>query len=133
MVIMDNSILILKYIRSILTENDELMKLIDEDNIFSLIAHADAKLPYIVMSRNSIQTQYTKDRAFDNTVQFTVNVVAHSYIESIEIANAVRHALENFHWKNAEIWIHPISVLNITESTDGDQFVQSLLFYTMIE
>ena len=130
---MDNSILILKYIRAILLENDEVMELVSEDNIFSLIAHSDAKLPYIVMSRNSIQTQYTKDRAFDNTVQFTVNVVAGSYLDSIEIANAVRHAIENYLWKNAEIFIHPISVVNISESTDGDQFVQSLLFYTMVE
>lgn len=130
---MDNSILILKYIRSILIENEDVMNLVSGDNIFSLIAHKEAQLPYIVMSRNSIQTQYTKDRAFDNTVQFTVNVVADSYIDSIELANAVRHAIENFYWKNTDIYIHPISVVSISEATDGDQFVQSLVFSTMVE
>lgn len=133
MIDMDNSILILKYIRAILLENEEVMALVDADNIFCLLAHADTKLPYIVMSRNSIQTQYTKDRAFDNTVQFTINVVAESYIDSIELANAVRHAIENYRWKTEDIWIHPISVSNISESTDGNTYVQTMVFYTMVE
>lgn len=123
---MDNSILTGKYIRRMLVENEELMELIDQSKIFPLIANADTTFPFIVYSRDSLIPVYTKNLLSDNTVSFTIIVVSDDYIQSLNIANAVRHALEGQMYKDEYLTIYPIRINSINENTLSDAYLQTI-------
>jgi len=125
---MDNSILAGKYLRKILIENEELMELISANKIFPLLANADTTFPFIVYSRNNITPVYTKDILTDNNAVFTVIVVSDKYTESLDIANAVRHSLEGYRYKDETINIYPIKLDSISEETMDDAYIQRMMF-----
>lgn len=125
---MDNSIFAGKYLRKILIENEELMELISANKIFPLLANADTTFPFIVYSRNNITPVYTKDILTDNIAVFTVIVVSDKYTESLDIANAVRHSLEGYRYKDETINIYPIKLDSISEETMDDAYIQRMMF-----
>lgn len=125
---MDNSILAGKYLRKILIENEGLMELISANKIFPLLANADTTFPFIVYSRNNITPVYTKDILTDNNAVFTVIVVSDKYTESLDIANAVRHSLEGYRYKDEIINIYPIKLDSISEETMDDAYIQRMMF-----
>ena len=69
---------------------------------------------------------YTKDILSDNDLSFTVIVVSDDYVQSLDIANAVRHALESYRYKDEIINIHPIKLLSATEETIEDAYIQRM-------
>ena len=89
----DNSILVTKYIRKFIVENEEVSKLINTNNVFPLIANADTTFPFVVYSRASLVPTYTKDLLTENSITIYIYVVSDKYIESLEIANAIRHSI----------------------------------------
>lgn len=137
----DNTLLISKYVQSILEENDEVKAIVgnDEHRIFPLLQPDNLSFPFIVHSRNSLTVQYTKDIelgnvGWTNTIQYIVSCVSNDYIQCVELANAVRHAMECYRWRTAEIYIHPIQLLNVSEyTTDNDTFVTELMFTIQAE
>ena len=138
---MDNSLLISKYFQSILEENQEVRDIIgdDEHKIFPLLQPANLSFPFIVHARTGITVNYTKDIEYGhcgwyNIVNYTVSCVSDDYAQCVELANAVRHALETYRWKDEDIYIHPIQLLTVSEyTTDNDAFVQELQFQCMVE
>lgn len=138
---MDNSLLISKYFQSILEENQEVRDIIgnDEHKIFPLLQPANLSFPFIVHARTGITVNYTKDIEYGhcgwyNIVNYTVSCVSDDYVQCVELANAVRHALETYRWKDEDIYIHPIQLLTVSEyTTDNDAFVQELQFQCMVE
>ena len=138
---MDNSLLISQYFQSILEENQEVREIIgnDEHKIFPLLQPEDLSFPFIVHSRTGIQVEYNKDIEFTNAgwyniVNYTVSCVSDDYVQCVELANAVRHALETYRWKDKDIYIHPIQLLTVAEyTTDNDAFVEELQFQCMVE
>lgn len=138
---MDNSLLISKYFQSILEENQEIKDIIgnDEHKIFPLLQPANLSFPFIVHARTGITVNYTKDIEYGhcgwyNIVNYTVSCVSDDYVQCVELANAVRHALETYRWKDEDIYIHPIQLLTVAEyTTDNDAFVQELQFQCMVE
>lgn len=138
---MDNSILISKYIQTMLDDSEEIKAIVGTDThkIFPLLQPENLNFPFIVHSRTSITVTYTKDIEFGpmgwtNEILYTVSCVSDKYIQCLELANAVRNALEA-HWhKDDNILIHPIQVSYITEyTTDNDVFVQELQFKINVE
>ena len=125
---MDNTILAGKYIRKFLVENEELSAIIDTKKIFPLIANADTTFPFIVYSRNNIVPTYTKDYLTDNALTFTIIVVSDEYVQSLELANAVRHSLEGYRYTDEVISIAPIKLQSITEETIEDAYIQRMTF-----
>lgn len=125
---MDNSILVGKYIRQILCNNAELQALMSTDKIFPLIANADTTFPFIVYLRTNLTPLYTKDFLSDNDVNLTIIVVSDKYTESLDIANAVRHSLEGYRYKDNTLQIHPIKLNSITEETLEDAYIQRMSF-----
>lgn len=125
---MDNTILAGKYLRKILIENEELGKLIDSNKIFPLLANADTTFPFITYSRTNLAPIYTKDMLTDNIVSFTVVVVSDEYVQSLDIANAVRHSLEGYRYKDEMINIYPIKLQSIIEETLEDAYIQRMVF-----
>jgi hypothetical protein len=106
--------------------------------IFPLLQPDTLAFPFIVHSRTGISVTYTKDLplgwGWTNTVNYTVSCVSDDYVQCIELANAVRHALEGYQWKDEDIYIHPIELLTVSEyTTDNDAFVEELQFQCMVE
>ena len=138
---MDNSLLISKYFQSILEESQEIKDIVgnDEHKIFPLLQPANLSFPFIVHARTGITVNYTKDIGYShcgwyNTVNYTVSCVSDDYVQCVELANAVRHALETYRWKDEDIYIHPIQLLTVAEyTTDNDAFVEELQFQCMVE
>ena len=138
---MDNSLLISKYFQSILEENQEVRDIVgnDEHKIFPLLQPANLSFPFIVHARTGITVNYTKDIEYGhcgwyNIVNYTVSCVSDDYAQCVELANAVRHALETYRWKDEDIYIHPIQLLTVSEyTTDNDAFVQELQFQCVVE
>ena len=125
---MDNTILAGKYIRQIMIDNQELMGLISANKIFPLLANPDTSFPFIVYSRTNLIPTYTKDLLTDNYVSFVVVVVSDNYVQSLNIANAVRHSLEGYRYQDNDIKIYPIKFDSITEETMEDAYIQRLSF-----
>ena len=125
---MDNSILAGKYLRDFMVNNAELMELVSSKNIFPLVANADTTFPFIVYSRTSLTPVYTKNLLSDNEASFTVIVVSNKYTQSLYIANAVRHALEGYRYKDSSVDIHPIRLDSVTEDTVDDAYIQRMTF-----
>jgi hypothetical protein len=125
---MDNTILAGKYIRKILIENTEIQSLISTNKIFPLLANPDTTFPFITYSRNNLTPVYTKNLLSDNDISFTIYVVSNEYVESLDIANAVRHALEGYRYKDEIINIYPIQLQSITEETLDDAYIQRMIF-----
>lgn len=138
----DNSLCINKYVQKILEESEEVVSILggNKKKIFALKQNENITFPFIMHSRSNLTTTYTKDIEYirnvgwSNTVQFTVCCVSDDYIQSIDLANAVRHSLETYRLKNDEIYIHPILLINAIEyMTDYDAYVQELQFQCIVE
>lgn len=138
---MDQSLTVSKYIQAILTESEEVLAIVGNDThkIFPLLQPDNLHFPFIVHSRTGISTTYTKDlemgqMGWFNTVTYTVSCVSDEYDQCIELANAVRHAMEGYRWKTKDIFIHPIQLLGAAEyTTDNDAFVEELQFQFIVE
>ena len=135
----DNSLLCSKYIQAILEENEEVNSILGTDNhkIFPLLQPDNLTFPFIVHSRNSLTTLYTKNLplgfGWTNEVIYVVTCVSNDYIQCLELANAVRHALEGYQWKDENIHIEPIQLQQVSEYTiDDDTFVEELQFRLQI-
>lgn len=138
----DNSLCINKYVQKVLEESEEVVSILggNKKKIFALKQNENITFPFIVHSRSNLTTTYTKDIEYirnvgwSNTVQFTVCCVSDDYIQSIDLANAVRHSLETYRLKNDDIYIHPILLINAIEyMTDYDAYVQELQFQCIVE
>ena len=138
---MDNSLLISRYFQSILEENQEVREIIgnDEHKIFPLLQPDNLTFPFIVHSRTGISVEYTKDIEYApvgwyNIVNYTISCVSDDYVQCVELANAVRHAVETYRWKDENIYIHPIQLLTVSEyTTDNDAYVEEMQFQCMVE
>ena len=125
---MDNSILVSKYIRRFLVENEEVQGLIDVNKIFPLIDNADTTFPFIVFQRSNLMPIYTKDILTENQITMVIIVVSNDYIQSLDLANAVRHALEGNIYRDNDIVISAMKMESITEETLEDAYIQRMVF-----
>ena len=125
----DNSILVTKYIHKFIVENEEVRKLINTKNVFALTPpNTNITFPFVVYGRNSLITTYTKDLLSENNITIYIYVVSDKYIESLEIANAIRHSIESHIYKDNEITIDVIKLESITEETSDDAYIQKMSF-----
>lgn len=135
---MDNSILAGKYIYSLMVENAELSVLVDSDKIYPLRVELrldpdtgeeqEITFPFIIYSRTSLEPTYTKNFLTENLLKYTVIVVSDDYDNSLEVANAVRHALEGKAIRNEYLNICPIKLDSVTEETMEDTILQRMEF-----
>lgn len=137
---MDKSLLTTEYMRKIVEQDADLMSLVPKDKIFGVLAHKDTKFPFIVYSRSALNPQYTKDNGLvnglghKNIVQITIDCYSDKYLESLEVANAFRHALEGKGWKDNDIYIDYFQLVSASENTDGESyFMQTLVFQTEVK
>lgn len=138
---MDNSLLLSKYIQSILENSNEIKSIIGEDEhkIFPLLQPEDLSFPFIVHSRTGMSVQYTKDIQIGrigwvNIIQYTISCVSDNYVQCLELANAVRHSVETYRYKDEDIQFDPIELLTVTEyMTENNAFVEELQFQCTVK
>ena len=132
---MDNSILIPKYIQSILEENEAVMSILNNDanKIFTLNRNDELTFPFIAHQRLNITPTYTKDFHWTNLVTYSVKCVSNDYSEVLALANATRHALETYRWKCEDIYIHPIQLASVSEYLIDDAIVEELQFELIVQ
>ena len=132
---MDNSILIPKYIQLILEENEAVMSILNNDanKIFTLNRNDELTFPFIAHQRLNITPTYTKDFHWTNLVTYSVKCVSNDYSEVLELANATRHALETYRWKDENICIQPIQMTGISEYLIDDAIVEEIQLQMIIQ
>ena len=78
-------------VRQLLTQSPEVQRI--THRIFPIVID-DAQLPYVVYRRAALETQPTKSLQSADTVTIEVACYAATYGESVDLAEAVRHALD---------------------------------------
>lgn len=125
---MDNSLLIGKYIYRLLSEDEGLSGSVTPKKIFPLIANADTTYPFVVYSRTGLSVQYCKDGLVEDTVEMQIIAVSDNYVESLEVANQIRKALELRRYKDDDIQIRECKLTSVYEEYMEDAFIQRMNF-----
>lgn len=125
---MKNSILITKYILEILKDNERLREFINPDNIYPIDAKEGTKFPFAVINRTGIVANYSKDGGYSDQVDVSISVVDQKYINSANIANEVRRALEGKSFSDNDTQLHKIRLTNVYESFYNNAYIQQLNF-----
>lgn len=122
-----NSIMIGRVIFELLSQNLELRKLVG-NKVFPVVIQEDIEFPYVVYRRSRLIPSYTKDNyATDDTVYVDVIAVAEDYMSSLNLAQAIRCALEGKKGQYDDIDIINIELEDSQEDGE-DVFVQGLTF-----
>lgn len=122
------SISISKHIYAKLSASDELKQLV-EDRIYPISSKESTFFPFVVYSRSSLTPNYTKDR-HDTGDTVTVEIIAASdnYLNSVEVAEAIRRALENNRGKYEAFDVESAKVIASVEDFVSDTFIQRITF-----
>lgn len=118
--------------------SEELTALVNPDNIKAMYL-SPTSFPFISYVRVYQECNYDKgyllNRSVQDRVEINLAVVAQDYDESIEIATAVRNALEFKTFKDSadNILIDEIQMLNAYEEISNDVYVQYLTFSLNIQ
>ena len=131
----DNTILIWKYLRPLLVNDENLQAAMNINSIYPLVAPEGTEYPFIIFSRDNVIPQYTKPfmGGWENSIIISVRVYSNDYSQSINIANIVRNALEWQEVDNQDIKIHPIELQSCYETFNDDGFCQTLTFNVIAE
>lgn len=116
-----------KYIRKWLTENPQVTEMVDRKNIVPLVI-SPASQPFITFQHGPIEPDYSKapDGLVVDSVEVLIAVVATDYEQSVDIAQAVRSALEMMRYSDDYIYIPVMEIISIEESVVKDNYVQEI-------
>ena len=130
---MTNSLLITKYIRTILSQNAELMKKIPIKRFYPVDAKLSTTFPFAVIIRTGMMDNQSKDGIYEDTVTVSIIVVDDNYYGSLEIANEIRNWLEGHRYKDETINITRMKLNSASEGYYNDAFIQELIFNVYIQ
>ena len=132
---MDNSLKVNTYVREILCNDNEIAGLLTDATtntikIFPVFAKASTKFPYVILTRESMSPEYTKDGCYENEVYIVILVVHNSYDAGADIANKIRNKLDLCRYHADNIYIDRIELSGCGEgiTIDNDGYVQELRF-----
>ena len=126
----NNSLLIGKYIRKFLTENQEVNSL-THGNIGPLVANENTTFPFIVFSRSSLTPDYDKDGNYQDNIEVQIIAVSNDYTQVIDVANAVRKAIDRHTYSDDTIDITSMRLSTAQEEYVDDAYLQILTFSIM--
>ena len=130
---MKNSLLITKYIRTILEQDSKLMKMIPIDHFYPVDAKQGTKFPFAVIIRTGMQDNISKDGIYEDIINISIIVVDDNYFGSIEIINEIRNWLEGHRYKNDEICITRFQMTSTSESFYNNAFLQEITLNVYIQ
>ena len=125
---MTNSLLITKYIRTILSQDSNLMKKIPIKQFYPVDAKLSTTFPFAVIIRTGMMDNQSKDGIYEDIVTVSIIVVDDNYYGSIDISNEIRNWLEGHCYKDETINITQMKLSSTSEGYYNDAFVQELIF-----
>lgn len=125
---MTNSLLITKYIRTILSQDSDLMKKIPIKQFYPVDAKLSTTFPFAVIIRTGMMDNQSKDGIYEDIVTVSIIVADDNYYGSIDIANEIRNWLEGHCYKDETINITQMKLSSTSEGYYNDAFIQELIF-----
>lgn len=117
-------------IRKILAEDKEVKRIATK--VFP-VAIDKAILPYVAYRRVGIEHNPLKmGHTGADTAEIEINCYADTYERSIELAEAVRAALDYEQYRGEEMILRSCTMINASEVFDNDAYVQGLVFRVQI-
>lgn len=117
-----------QYIHNKLINTSSVTSLINENNIFLLIAEPETKYPYAVITRTRITSRdENKDFSIDE-IGINIKVWSDQYDEAVNIADAIRFAIEGKEIEMGKEVMDSIELSSSTESWTGDAYLESMDF-----
>lgn len=130
-----NSILTGKAVAAMLNASEDVKALVSETSgettvyrIYPIVSKTDCAYPFIVYRRSAVDVEYTKDGPIAEEADYEIICVAENYASSVEVADAVRTAMENKAGTYATIQVAGTQLQNASENFANDAFIQSLTF-----
>lgn len=106
--------------------SDEAVASIATD-VFPIVSD-EAKLPYVSYRRINYDQDPVKTNYGSDTIQVEVNCYAEKYAQSVELAEAVRAALDGAQKGVDDVMMRSCFLSSSSEDWENDAFVQSLVF-----
>lgn len=116
-------------IRAVLTQDEDVSKLTTK--VFPVVAD-EAKLPYIVYRRSNLEQVATKTTRGADTVGIEILCYTEQYTQGIELAEAVRAALDGTQAVVDGLVMRSCFLTDSEEDWQDDAFVQQLIFTVKI-
>lgn len=130
----DNTIQIGRCLQEILSNDATILSIVGQapNKIFGMKMPTELIFPFVHYERTGLMPTYTKDNraqisGWTDTVWFSIGCCSDKYEQSIDLANAVRHAVEGYYWHEAGfMWFDPIEIVNVLEYEASGMFVQEI-------
>lgn len=116
-------------IRDILVNNAEVSA--RAKKVFPVVEDS-AELPYIVYRRTQLEQEPAKDRRGADTVGIEVLCYTQHYTEGVELAEAVRDALDGAQGEKDGLVMRSCCLTDSEEAWQDDAYVQQLVFNVKI-
>ena len=130
---MKQSLSITKYVLNLLKQNTALMDLVPYAKIYPIYAKQGTTYPFIVITRDSVLSAYSKDGCFEDTVTVTATAVTDKFDVSVSIASEIRNSLEGKRYKDDNIYISQITMKSADETAYNKAFIQQLTFVLKVQ
>ena len=118
-----------KIIRAMLIEDSEVMA--RANKVFPVVEDS-AELPYIVYRRTQLEQDTTKGRRGADTVGIEILCYTKGYTEGVELAEAVRGALDGAQGESDGLVMRSCYLADSEEAWQDDAYVQQLVFNVKI-
>ncbi len=112
-------------IRAALIEDEEVAR---RANKVYPVVEDRADLPYIVYRRASLEKGPVKNRRGNDTVMIEIQCYTKDYTEGVELAEAVRDALDGMQITHEGLVMRACDLADSEEAWVDDAYVQSLVF-----
>lgn len=116
-------------IRAMLIEDSEVM--MRANKVFPVVEDS-AELPYIVYRRTQLEQDPTKGRCGADTVGIEILCYTKGYTEGVELAEAVRGALDGAQGESDGLVMRSCYLADSEEAWQDDAYVQQLVFNVKI-
>ena len=116
-------------IRAMLIEDSEVMA--RTNKVFPVVEDS-AELPYIVYRRTQLEQDTTKGRRGADTVGIEILCYTKGYTEGVELAEAVRGALDGAQGESDGLVMRSCYLADSEEAWQDDAYVQQLVFNVKI-
>lgn len=116
-------------IRAMLIEDSEVMA--RANKVFPVVEDS-AELPYIVYRRTQLEQDPTKGRRGADTVGIEILCYTKGYTEGVELAEAVRGALDGAQGESDGLVMRSCCLADSEEAWQDDAYVQQLVFNVKI-
>lgn len=120
------------YIIAAILDSNEALQELGITGVFPIVSEKDAILPYISYQRTGLVQQPAKTGKGADTAQLTITCFAADYEGSLQIAEAVREALDGMTAEYDEMRMRSCVLENSTEDWANDAYIQELVFSVRI-